>query len=75
MDLYVTVFEFWWSIVSRKSSVVNVSLLLLIIKTFNWNNKCTVMEMALIEIFCSYYVYKLKNAFLLTFITTFQGNT
>ena len=44
-----------------------VSLLLLIINTFNGNIESTVMEMALIEIFCSYYVNKkCKDAFPLT---------
>ena len=31
-----------------------VSLLLLTINSFDGNNKSTVMEMALIEVFCSY---------------------
>ena len=42
-----------------------VSLLLLIINTFNWNIKSTGTEMALTEIFCSYYVNKTKRCLLL----------
>ena len=37
---------------------ISVSLLILIINTFNRNIKSTVMEMALIEILCSYNVNK-----------------
>ena len=40
---------------------------LLITNTFNENIESIVMEVALIEIFCSYYVNKMwKDAFLLT---------
>ena len=41
--------------------IYNVSWLLLIINTFNRNIKSTVMEMALIEMFCSYHVNKMKR--------------
>ena len=44
----------------------NIYLLLLIIDTFNLNIKSTVMEMALTENFCSCYVNKMKDTFLLT---------
>ena len=38
-----------------------VSLLLLTINTFDGNNKSTVMEMPLNEIFCSYHVNKMER--------------
>ena len=57
--------------------IIIMYIITLIINTFNWNIKSAVMEMGVIEIFCSYYVKKNeKVAFFSseTFITTVQCN-
>ena len=60
-----------------RSKLIEQTLLLLIISTFNGNIKSTVMEMALIELSCSCYVNKMKKMppfSLVSFITALQCN-